>query len=43
MIKQTLSQLRQPKIKTALTLALQTQLEQPGTDEDLAFTERCNY
>ena len=39
MIETTLSQLRQLKL-TGMASALQTQLDQPGTYEGLAFTER---
>lgn len=39
MIEQTLSQLRQLKL-TGMAMALQTQREQPGTYEELAFAER---
>jgi len=39
MIEQTLSQLRQLKL-CGMASALQTQLEQPGTYEGLAFGER---
>ena len=39
MIETTLSQLRQLKLN-GMASALQTQLEQPGTYEGLAFAER---
>jgi DNA replication protein DnaC len=39
MIEQTLNQLRQLKLN-GIASALQTQLEQPGTYEGLAFAER---
>ena len=39
MIEQTLNQLRQLKLN-GMASALQTQLEQPGTYEGLAFAER---
>ncbi len=39
MIETTLSQLRQLKL-SGMASALQTQLEQPGTYEGLAFAER---
>ena len=39
MIETTLSQLRQPKLN-GMASALQTQREQPGTYEGLAFAER---
>ena len=39
MIEQTLSQLRQLKL-TGMAGALQTQQEQPGTYQGLAFAER---
>ena len=39
MIETTLSQLRQLKL-TGMASALQTQMDQPGTYEGLAFAER---
>ena len=42
MIEQTLNQLRQLKLN-GMAPALQTQLEQPGTYEGLAFAERLQW
>ena len=42
MIETTLNQLRQLKL-TGMASALQTQLEQPGTYEGLAFAERLQW
>ena len=42
MIEQTLSQLRQLKLN-GMAGALQTQQEQPGPYEGLAFDERCRH
>jgi hypothetical protein len=42
MIEHTLNQLRQLKLN-GMASALQTQLEQPGTYEGLAFAERLQW